>query len=257
MYQWSGARAFSWPLDRGQLLRDLAAHTGSRELLAAADDSGEMVGHVSVDAHLHQRLANIGRVAIAPDRRGGGLGRALMRETVRHGFDDLGLHRLQLSVYTFNAPAIACYRAVGFVVEGVARDSTRGSSGYWNGLTMSLLEPEYRHPLALGDGIRIASPGDAGRIAALLTQLGYPHDHDQAAAQLLVWAADPLGEVLVADDRRLGGGLRGRSTASPTSSARERSLASSPSASTPGIAGPVWGGASWAPSSAGPPRTVA
>ena len=64
---------------------------------------------------------------------------------------------------------------------------------------MSLLEPDYRRPAVYGEGIRIASPRDADRIAALLTQLGYPHDREQGSAQLLTWAAEPQGEVLVAE----------------------------------------------------------
>ena len=207
LYQWSGTRSFTWPLDRGQLLRDLALHTGSeRELFAAVDGGGDMVGHVSLDVTPHHRLANIGRVAISPDRRGSGLGTALMRETVRHGFDELDLHRLQLTVYTFNTAAIACYRSVGFVVEGLARDSTRGSTEYWDGLTMSLLEPDYRQPHVLGHGIRIAGPRDAEAIAGLLTRSGHPHDRDDAAARLLAWAAEPQATVLVAE---AGGGVAG------------------------------------------------
>ena len=206
LWQWSGARSFTWPLDHGQLLRDLAARADSGELLAGIDDTGEMVGHVLIEAQRHHGLGHIGRVAVAPDQRGRGLGIALMRATVEHSFDDLGLHRLQLMVYTFNAPAIATYRSVGFVVEGVARDSTLGSDGRWDGVTMSLLEPEYRNPPAYGAGIRIAGPRDAAPIAQLLTELGYPHDRDGGAAQLLAWAAEAQGEVLVAD---AGGGVAG------------------------------------------------
>jgi RimJ/RimL family protein N-acetyltransferase len=198
LWQWSGARSFAWPLDRGQLLRDLATRAGSGGLLAGIDESGEMVGHVLIEAQDHHGLGHIGRVAVSPDRRGDGLGTALMRATVHHAFVELGLHRLQLMVYTFNAPAIATYRAVGFAVEGLARDSTLGSDGRWDGVMMSLLEPDYRRPAVYGDGIRIAGPRDADRIAALLTQLGYAHDRDQASAQLLAWAAEPQGEVLVA-----------------------------------------------------------
>jgi RimJ/RimL family protein N-acetyltransferase len=199
LWQWSGPRSFTWPLDRGQLVRDLAAHADSGGLLAGIDASGEMVGHVLIEAQHDHGLGLIGRVAVAPDQRGRGLGTALMRATVRRGFDELGLHRLQLVVYTFNAAAIATYRSVGFVVEGVARDCTRGSTGRWDGLTMRLLEPDHRRPAAYGDGIRIAGPRDAEHIAVLLTQLGYPHDRDQASAQLLAWAANPDGEVLVAE----------------------------------------------------------
>jgi ribosomal protein S18 acetylase RimI-like enzyme len=122
-----------------------------------------------------------------------------MRATVRHGFDEMGLHRLQLTVYTFNAPAIAAYRSVGFVVEGVARESARGSDGRWDGLQMSLLEPDHRHRASYGDGIRIAGPRDADRVAGLLSALGYPLEAGPAAARLLAWAAEAQGEVLVAE----------------------------------------------------------
>lgn len=206
LWQWSGARSFTWPLDREQLRSDLAARAGSGSLFAAIDERGEMVGHVLIDAQHYHGVGHIGRVAIAPEHRGRGLGIALMRATVRHGFDELGLHRLQLTVYSFNAAAIAAYRAVGFVVDGVTRDSTRASDGRWDGLTMGLLEPDYRHPLTYGDGIRIAGPRDADRIAALLTELGYPHDRDQASARLLAWAAEPQGEVLVAETAGSGTG---------------------------------------------------
>jgi RimJ/RimL family protein N-acetyltransferase len=199
LWQWSGARSFTWPLDRGQLLRDLAAQPSSVEVLAGLDESGEMVAHVLLEAQQYHGLGFIGRVAVAPERRGEGLGAALMRATVRHGFDELGLHRLHLTVYTFNAAAIATYRSVGFAVEGLARDSTRGTGGRWDGLTMSLLEPDYRRPPRYGEGIRIAGPRDADRIAALLTQLGYPHNRDEASSRLLAWAAEADGEVLVAE----------------------------------------------------------
>jgi RimJ/RimL family protein N-acetyltransferase len=211
LWQWSGVRAFTWPLDRGQLLRDLAARADSGGLLSAIDEGGEMVGHVLIEAQPYHGVGHIGRVAVAPDRRGRGLGTALMRSTVRHGFDEMGLHRLQLVVYTFNAAAIAAYRSVGFVVDGVARESARGSAGRWDGLTMGLLEPDHRHPVSYGDGIRIAGPRDADRIAGLLSALGYPHESGQAAARLLAWAAEAQGEVLVAE---AGGAEAGSAAAS-------------------------------------------
>jgi RimJ/RimL family protein N-acetyltransferase len=207
LWQWSGARAFTWPLDRGQLLRDLVARGASGGALAAVNGSGEMVGHVLLEAEPYHGLGHIGRVAVAPERRGRGLGAALMRATIRRGFDELGLHRLQLTVYTFNAAALATYRSVGFVVEGLARESTLGSDGRWDGVTMSLLEPDHRHPPAYGAGIRIAGPRDAPRIAELLTELGYPHDRDEAAARLLAWMAEPQGEVLVAESGGAVGGV--------------------------------------------------
>ena len=54
-------------------------------------------------------------------------------------------------------------------------------------------------PPGLGDGIRLAGPGDAEAVASLLTQHGYPHDRSQASDRLLAWAAESLASVLVAD----------------------------------------------------------
>ena len=144
LFQWSGAWDFRWPLERGRLRRDLAA-AGERRRLYAAVVDGELAGHVMLTVQPEHRLGVIGRVLVDPARRGGGVGTALMREIVRLGFDDVGLHRLQLAVYDFNQTAIACYQRVGFVIEGRLRDATLGSKGYWNAYVMALLEPEYRN----------------------------------------------------------------------------------------------------------------
>ncbi|MBV9607002.1 MAG: N-acetyltransferase [Solirubrobacterales bacterium] len=203
LFQWSGPWDFRWPLDRRQLTRDLEAAGGHRRLFAAVDaDGGELVGHVMLTIQAEHRLGIVGRVAIAPDRRGQGLGTALMQEIVRVGFEQLGLHRLQLAVYDFNTGAVACYQRVGFVIEGRLRDSTRGSAGYWNGYVMALLEHEYRTRRPPESGavlVRAVRLADASALAGLLTQLGYAQDAEQARAQLEAWAGDPRGTVLMAD----------------------------------------------------------
>jgi putative acetyltransferase len=52
---------------------------------------------------------------------GRGLGTRLMREAVDYADRWLGLRRLELTVFTDNAPALALYRRFGFVVEGTHR----------------------------------------------------------------------------------------------------------------------------------------
>jgi RimJ/RimL family protein N-acetyltransferase len=149
LIQWAGPRDFSWPLTREQLLNDLHAADHLRVPLAAVQgEDRRFVGHVMLTMSPQHGVGVLGRVMIAPEHRGRGLGTALIREAVRLGFDERGLHRLQLAVYDFNLSAIACYRSVGFVIEGTHRDSTRGSNGYWSSHTMALLEPDYRRPSA-------------------------------------------------------------------------------------------------------------
>ena len=225
LYQWSGPADFNWPLDADQLRRDLARLRPGASLLAATDrGTGEMVGHVMLQVVARHRLGLIGRVAVAPERQGRGYGSELMREVVRHGFDELGLHRLQLTVYAFNSPALAAYRNAGFTVEGRLPDAALGSGGFWTALIMGMLETDPRldrsrdagadaaaapaDPAAdtAGWRMRHAHAGDRAPAARLLTELGYPQEAAQAGGRLAAWSADPRSAVLVAERAgRLGG----------------------------------------------------
>lgn len=60
------------------------------------------------------------------------------------GFDRLGLHRVDLVVFDFNAGAIACYERAGFVIEGRLREARRFGEDYWTLVQMSILEHEWR-----------------------------------------------------------------------------------------------------------------
>lgn len=43
----------------------------------------------------------------------------------------------------FNVSAIACYEKVGFIKEGLLRDSRKNDDEYWNLWEMSILEDEW------------------------------------------------------------------------------------------------------------------
>ena len=204
LLQWAGPRDFVWPLTDEQLLTDLHGADHRRMPFAAVPaDGGPPAGHLMLTTLPDHGVGVLGRVIVAPDQRGRGLGTALMEEVAQFGFDNRGLHRLQLAVYDFNLPAIACYESVGFVIGGTNRDCARSSDGYWSSHTMALLGPSYRarHSLGVGRGeIRVARMTDAAALAELLTDLGYPHDQDDARARLRLWAGDPQGSLLVAED---------------------------------------------------------
>jgi putative acetyltransferase len=52
---------------------------------------------------------------------GRGIGTSLMQEAITYAERWLGLRRLELTVFTDNAPALALYRRFGFTVEGTLR----------------------------------------------------------------------------------------------------------------------------------------
>lgn len=141
------ASALAYPPTREafqRLMRD-SAERGDRLFFKAVDpDSGNVMGHLELGAiDRHNRSTRIGRVLLAPEARGRGLGEAIMRAGLAKAFDEMGMHRVDLWVFESNARAIACYERVGFRHEGVIREAFKAGEEYWSFLIMSILESEW------------------------------------------------------------------------------------------------------------------
>ena len=78
---------------------------------------------------------------------------------LRIGFEELGLHRIELGVYSFNEAAIRCYQNSGLTIEGTSRDSLRYDDEFWSLVEMSMLAPEWQ--------ARQAHAADGGTLLAL------------------------------------------------------------------------------------------
>ena len=103
-------------------------------------DSGAFLGEVVLlDVDADNRSAGF-RIALAgPQVYGKGYGTAATQRVVEFAFSALGLHRVHLEVYDFNARAIAAYRKCGFVEEGRLRDSLRWDGRWHDTIVMSRL----------------------------------------------------------------------------------------------------------------------
>ncbi len=115
--------------------------------LAVVDKaSGQCVGEVVLnDWNDGNRSCNF-RTALGPRGRDRGLGTEATRLIVGYGFAQLGLHRIDLEVYSFNPRARHVYERVGFVAEGVLRDALRWDGGWIDATVMSILAPDWsRH----------------------------------------------------------------------------------------------------------------
>src|SRR5207253_10993311 len=88
------------------------------------------------DLHPQGRAAGIGTGIGEPDLWGKHLGRDALEALLRYLFDELGLHRVGLSVVGFNDRAISMYKAVGFEVEGIERDGVGTEDGYIDDVKM-------------------------------------------------------------------------------------------------------------------------
>jgi ribosomal protein S18 acetylase RimI-like enzyme len=89
-------------------------------------DDGRQVGHATVE-EATVGVLTIG-IAILPEARGRGGGRALL-EAIQEHAQAVGAHKVSLEVWTDNARAIGLYAAAGFEVEGLRRDHYRRRDG--------------------------------------------------------------------------------------------------------------------------------
>ena len=99
----------------------------------------------------HNRRARFPIGLFAPELLGRGLGNEATRLVLRHAFETLGLHRVDLRVLASNARAIRCYEKCGFLREGVERESVFIDGTWFSDLMMSILEDEYRRVVHLWD----------------------------------------------------------------------------------------------------------
>ncbi len=147
LFQWAGP-LFTHPLDRAQLERYLRMGMGdppSTLLYTALDEARTPVGHIEL-THIDRRnrCATVARVLVHAEHRGQGVGREMLLQALRVGFDELGLHRVELLVFDFNQPAIRAYEHAGMKIEGLLRDVRQVGDGFWSVYQMSILESEWR-----------------------------------------------------------------------------------------------------------------
>ena len=72
-----------------------------------------------------------------------GYGTDAMLTFLRFGFDEMNLHRIDLTVDAENARAIRCYQKCGFIEEGRLRESRYQLGKYGDQLVMSVLRDEF------------------------------------------------------------------------------------------------------------------
>ncbi|KZV77074.1 acyl-CoA N-acyltransferase [Peniophora sp. CONT] len=113
---------------------------GSSIFVIAEDkESGEFLGQLSFAVVFPKtRIAEVG-LSLRRESWGKGYGKELVAWAVQLGFEEWGLHRIQLSTSEENERAIAS----GFTQEGFRRDFVWSAGRYWGVVQMSILEHEW------------------------------------------------------------------------------------------------------------------
>jgi L-phenylalanine/L-methionine N-acetyltransferase len=110
--------------------------------LVACTEDGEIVGEAGLRTFPNTpRRRHVGTIgmAVRDDWQGKGVGTALMQAIVDLADNWLNLTRLELEVYTDNAPAIHLYEKFDFQIEGTLVDFAFREGRYVDAYTMARL----------------------------------------------------------------------------------------------------------------------
>ncbi|MGW0823624.1 GNAT family N-acetyltransferase [Streptomyces sp. NPDC002845] len=105
--------------------------------------SGELVGEAALNEWDAWNRSCCFRILVGPGGRDRGLGTEAVRLVVGYAFEQLGLHRVSLYVFTHNPRARRAYEKAGFVAEGVEREALWQGGEWIDAVRMSVLEHEW------------------------------------------------------------------------------------------------------------------
>ncbi|MDR3515431.1 MAG: GNAT family protein [Azospirillaceae bacterium] len=110
----------------------------------AIEHVGKWIGEIRLDAlDEHDRRAKLAIGLYDAELLGRGLGRQAITLLMAHAFTVMTLHRVSLRVLAYNARAIRCYSACGFVEEGREREAAFVCGEWHDDVMMGLLAREF------------------------------------------------------------------------------------------------------------------
>lgn len=145
--QWLSAR---YPLSMAQeqrWLEGVASRPHAEGITLAIETLTEdrHIGSISLTRKsVESRNAELGIMIGDKPSWNAGHGTDAILTLLTFGFDEMNLHRIQLSVLDTNARAIACYRKCGFKEEGLLREDVYKAGRYHDMVIMSTLEQDFR-----------------------------------------------------------------------------------------------------------------
>ncbi|KIL45639.1 acetyltransferase [Jeotgalibacillus soli] len=107
-------------------------------------ETNQLIGFVEMDGILWNHGTAWVSIAIGESSQWGkGYGKEAMECCIRFAFMELNLHRLQLTVFSYNEPAIRLYAALGFTREGVYREFIERNGKRYDMILYGLLRSEW------------------------------------------------------------------------------------------------------------------
>jgi RimJ/RimL family protein N-acetyltransferase len=123
------------------VMRNDNPHTVGYAIESADNEYLGGVGLMHID--LRNRSAELGISIARPDDWGKGYGSEAAVLMLRHGFEEMNLHRIHLRVYDYNQRGQKSYARIGFVEEGRLRQAHFRHGGWHDVVLMGILDTEF------------------------------------------------------------------------------------------------------------------
>ncbi|TYT23271.1 GNAT family N-acetyltransferase [Dictyoglomus thermophilum] len=105
----------------------------------------ELIGNIGfVNLDLINKVGELGIFIGNKDYWGKGYGVEAIQLLLDFGFNILNLHNVYLRVFSFNKPAINCYKKIGFKEVGRIREAKQIAGERYDIIIMDILENEYK-----------------------------------------------------------------------------------------------------------------
>ena len=109
------------------------------------DGEAKMIGWLHLDGHAmtrHHRSCQLG-IMVSSQYQGKGYGTEAIKWALAWAFRIAGMHSVRLTCFSFNERAINLYKRIGFVQEGVKRESYYLNCKWYDHYLFSILDREW------------------------------------------------------------------------------------------------------------------
>ncbi len=107
-------------------------------------ETGKYIGGCSInECNLKSRNCTIGIMIGDKEYWGKGYGSDSLKVLIKFIFEEVNMNKIKLNVFSFNSRAIACYKKVGFVEEGILKKELYRNGKYHDIILMSLFKEDW------------------------------------------------------------------------------------------------------------------
>lgn len=108
------------------------------------NQEGKIIGESVINEIDTDNMSGHFRISLFDSENfGKGIGTKATKMTLKFGFEELNLHRIELEVFSFNVRGFSMYKKVGFVEEGRKREAVLIKGKYYDIINMGILKEEF------------------------------------------------------------------------------------------------------------------